>query len=264
MSNDLISRPNHQISALRHTADLARNLVKDSERLDAIETAMRQAGDGCDGQEKIQALRQALERFDSFVASELPAIHSNVEAAAVPSLPAERAAAVAWLIGQNFRHDPQVDRSISLASLAEFLEDYEPQRGQLGLALRLLVRTHDWFPTIAQVRNALINADELIRAIDHRAFGDIHAVLMFGDDEAGTGRAVHSIYGSRSGVKYRLEKAEWDALPEDEQIRILAEQMRQAQEKDERERQARKDREQAREQARKDREWNAYCDRLSK
>jgi hypothetical protein len=233
MTNEITTTTTNPPPVLRGTADLALQLRKHEDRIDEIVRITR-----CHGK-NLDDLTQSLTEFDAFAERELPTIRTNLDRALnKPASSEDIAISVAMLAG-CFPNIHNNDRTIFLQQLVRLLEGWEVGVGILGLAMRHLTLTCEYLPSIAKVREALVQAQDSLLKMSNR---------LNGDPEVG-GDA--GIYNHRQLLQRRIEELNGGAAErqETEWKRLRLERERKEQQK----------REQARAEAEKsyhvDQEW---------
>jgi len=209
MTNDITTHGEHPV-ALREATNIAALLVKHQDRISEVTDFMNEVNRRRydTKEDQIQVLTKALEIFNAFVDTELPTIRNNLELGlTAPTNRVDWASMVALLVG-CFPNTNKEDRTIFMQQLALFLEDFQPVSGQLGLAFRRLVRNCKFLPVIAEVREALIDANEFMVGIQNRLMGNPE---ISGD--AG-------IYNFRHTTQYMLEDATGETERRREEERI--------------------------------------------
>jgi len=165
------------------------------ECIDVFNDRMSKASNGrYDGPEaEIEALQYALTEFDSFACTDLPRIQPDlVRALSTPAAHSTIEAAVAGLCAV-FPNIHNRDLTIFMQQLVSFLEDWEIKEGVLDLAVRDLMLTCDYLPTISKVREALTGADGRLSKFSDRLIGDC------------------GIYFYRSTLTYKIESLDGTA-----------------------------------------------------
>jgi len=158
-------------------------------------------------EEKIETLADALEKFDALVDTELPIIEKDLELGmTTPATLMDQTGTVALLIG-CFPNTNKDDRTIFMQQLTLFLEEFEPTAAQLALAFRWLVRHCKFLPVIAEVREALINADEFMRETKSKLFGDPRVGT---DGIRGFRHYAQYLLDDATGETQRKQEAEWE------------------------------------------------------